>query len=142
MNRDQCVHVAVGVLRNESEEVLVALRPPDSHQGGLWEFPGGKVEPRESVEQALCREFEEELGISIYGCTAFMQIRHDYGDKTVLLDVCEVSGFTGSPRGREGQAIEWRRISDLRAADFPQANEGIIRALCLPHSAAITPDAQ
>ncbi len=56
------VHVAVGVIRNESQQILIALRPTESHQGGLWEFPGGKVEAGESVQTALNRELEEELG--------------------------------------------------------------------------------
>ena len=142
MNEDQAVHVAVGVLLNEKAEVLVALRPCDVHQGGLWEFPGGKLEPNESVQQALGREFDEELGIRIHTCIPFTQIRHDYGDKSVLLDVWTVGGFTGIPSGREGQKIEWRRISELRGADFPKANEGIIRALKLLHGVAITRGAQ
>ncbi len=131
MDRFQTVHVAVGLLLNENAEVLVALRPADVHQGGLWEFPGGKLEPNESVEQALGREFDEELGIAIHGCSPFIQVRHDYVDKSVLLDVWTVGGFTGSPRGREGQEVEWRKIAELRETDFPEANESIIRALRL-----------
>lgn len=129
MNNNSTVHVAVGVLLNEKREVLIALRPDDSHQGGLWEFPGGKVEEGESVEHALNREFEEELGISVQGCTPLTQIRHDYSDKSVMLDVWRIEKFSGIPRGREGQAIEWRALSKLRAVDFPKANAGIIHAL-------------
>ena len=93
--------------------MLIALRAEESHQGGLWEFPGGKVEPGESVEQALTREFEEELGIEVHSCTPFIQIRHDYTDKSVLLDVWNIESFSGAPRGREGQPIEWRAQSAL-----------------------------
>ena len=142
MDRKQTVHVAVGVLRNEKQQVLVALRPLDVHQGGLWEFPGGKVEQGESVDQALGRELEEELGVRVLGCTPLTQIRHDYGDKSVLLDVWTVDGFAGNPSGQEGQDIEWRDLSALREADFPKANERIIRALHLPDSIAITPEAR
>lgn len=140
VNRANPVHVAVGVLLNEDDEVLVALRSAELHQGGLWEFPGGKVEPGESVESALAREFEEELGINISACSPMTQIRHDYVDKSVLLDVWRVREFEGSPEGREGQPIEWRAISDLKAKDFPQANERIIRVLRLPARIAVTPD--
>ena len=136
MNRNSTVHVAVGVLLNDNREVLVALRPAQSHQGGLWEFPGGKVEEGESVEHALNREFEEELGISVQACTSLTQIRHEYSDKSVLLDVWRIEEYSGIPQGKEGQAIEWRALSKLRAADFPKANELIIHALM-----AITPDA-
>jgi len=125
------VHVAVGVLRNDQGQVLISLRADEAHQGGLWEFPGGKVEPGESVEQALSREVEEELGICVHSCTPFIQISHDYEDKSVLLDVWNVQSFSGVPRGREGQQIEWRAQSALCVDDFPRANARIIRALQL-----------
>lgn len=129
MNKNSTVHVAVGVLFNDNHEVLIALRPAESHQGGLWEFPGGKVEEGESVEYALNREFKEELGISVQACTPLIQIRHEYSDKLVMLDVWSIEKFSGIPQGREGQAIEWRALSKLRAVDFPKANERIIREL-------------
>ena len=132
MNKYSTVHVAVGVLLNGNREVLIALRSARSHQGGLWEFPGGKVEEGESVERALNREFEEELGISVQACTPLIQIRHEYSDKSVMLDVWRIEKYSGIPKGREGQAIEWRALSKLRAADFPKANERIISALNRP----------
>lgn len=131
MNKNPYVHVAVGVLVNDNREVLIALRPAQAHQGGFWEFPGGKVEEGESVEQALNREFEEELGISVQACSPITQISHEYSDKSVMLDVRRVEKFSGIPKGREGQTIEWRALSNLRAADFPKANERIIDALNL-----------
>ncbi len=131
MNKNLTVHVAVGVLLNDNREVLIALRPVESHQGGLWEFPGGKVEAGESVQQALNREFEEELGINVQACTPLIQISHEYSDKSVVLDVRRIEKYSGIAKGREGQAIEWRALSDLRAADFPKANERIITALNL-----------
>ena len=129
MNNNPIVHVVVGVLLNDNQQVLIALRPVQSHQGGLWEFPGGKVEEGESVEYALNREFEEELGISVLACTELTQIRHEYIDKSVLLDVWRIEKYSGTPKGREGQVIEWRALSKLRAEDFPKANERIIRVL-------------
>ena len=129
MNNNSIVHVVVGVLLNDNQQVLIALRPVQSHQGGLWEFPGGKVEEGESVEYALNREFEEELGISVLACTELTQIRHEYSDKSVLLDVWRIEKYSGTPKGREGQVIEWRALSKLRAEDFPKANELIIRVL-------------
>ena len=129
MNKYSTVHVAVGVLLNDKEEVLIALRPSQSHQGGLWEFPGGKVEAGESVEQALNREFEEELGVNVQSSTALTQINHEYSDKSVMLDVLRIEKYFGVPVGREGQTIEWRALSKLRATDFPKANQRIIRML-------------
>tara|TARA_B110000037_G_scaffold124360_1_gene141726 strand:+ start:6529 stop:6930 length:402 start_codon:yes stop_codon:yes gene_type:complete len=129
VNNNPIVHVVVGVLLNDNQQVLIALRPVQSHQGGLWEFPGGKVEEGESVEYALNREFEEELGTSVLACTELTQIRHEYSDKSVLLDVWRIEKYSGTPKGREGQVIEWRALSKLRAEDFPKANERIIRVL-------------
>ena len=129
MNKNSIIHVVVGVLLNDNHEVLIALRSAASHQGGFWEFPGGKVEEGESVECALNREFEEELGISVQVCTELTQIMHEYADKSVMLDVWRIEKFSGIPQGREGQVIEWRALSKLRAVDFPKANERIIRIL-------------
>jgi 8-oxo-dGTP diphosphatase len=131
MDSNSCVHVAVGVLLNDRKEVLIALRPAHVHQGGLWEFPGGKVESDESVEQALVREFEEELGIRVCACSPLIEIRHDYSDKSVLLDVWLIENYSGTSIGREGQSIEWRALSALNARDFPEANAPIIQALLL-----------
>ena len=78
------VHVAVGVIKLENKFFLTK-RLMDSHQGGLWEFPGGKVEKNETVHQALHRELKEEVSIDTLSCTSLMQISHDYGDKKVFL---------------------------------------------------------
>ena len=93
------VHVAAAVIRGADGRVLIAKRPQDKHQGGLWEFPGGKVEEGEAVERALARELEEELGIRVEAARPLIQVQHDYPDKQVLLDVWEVSSFTGEPHG-------------------------------------------
>ena len=69
------VHVAVGVLINDQDEVLIAKRPDNTHQGGLWEFPGGKVEPKELVEAALVREFKEEVDVSLNHTSPLLEIR-------------------------------------------------------------------
>ena len=68
------VHVAVGVVRNNLNQVLISLRHRDVHQGELWEFPGGKVDPGENVQAALCREFKEELGINLTRFFPFKKI--------------------------------------------------------------------
>jgi 8-oxo-dGTP diphosphatase len=123
------VHVAVGVILNAREQVLIARRSIDSHQGGLWEFPGGKLETGESVEQALFRELKEELAIEVSECSALVSIEHDYGDKLVLLDVCMVHAFTGDPVGVEGQVLRWIRIDQLEDYQFPAANKPIVKLL-------------
>ena len=123
------LHVAAGVIMNSSNEVLLALRPRHKHQGGLWEFPGGKVEAGEAVQVALARELEEELGLVVEECSALFVTSHDYGDRHVTLDVWMVTGFTGEPHGREGQEIAWVSLERLDNLDFPEANRPIVAAL-------------
>jgi len=110
------------------------------HQGGLWEFPGGKLEQGESPGQALERELLEELGIKVGAARQLIQVRHDYPDKSVLLDVWRVEDFAGIPMGREGQPLEWVALNDLGEFAFPAANIPIIQALQLPDRYLITPE--
>ena len=120
------VHVAVGLIFNSTDKVLIAKRPDSAHQGGLWEFPGGKVEACETVKDALARELLEELGISIQSAKAVMQISHQYNDKHVLLDVWSVDDFKGEASGVEGQPVKWVLPSELSHYQFPKANEKIV----------------
>lgn len=126
MNR---IHVAAGVILNSERQVLLALRPKDKHKGGLWEFPGGKVEAGESVRAALARELLEEIDLVVLEARPFLVIDHDYGDKQVRLDVWLVSRFDGTPRGTEGQQVAWVNVADLQHYRFPEANAGIVAAL-------------
>lgn len=134
------LHVAAGAIVNARGEVLLSLRPEHVHQGGLWEFPGGKVEAGESVRQALARELFEELGIRVAAARPLIRVPHDYPDKRVLLDVWAVTGFEGTPHGREGQPVEWVAVAALGERAFPEANRPIVAALQLPARYAITPD--
>ncbi len=122
------VHVAVGVIAR-GDEIFITLRPDDVHQGGKWEFPGGKVEEGETVLQALRRELAEEVGITVNHSEPVIVITHDYCDKQVKLDVHRVNDFTGEPHGKEGQASRWVNVKSLNASDFPEANIPIISAL-------------
>jgi 8-oxo-dGTP diphosphatase len=132
------VHVAVAAIVNDQHEVLIALRPENTHQGGFWEFPGGKVEAGEQVVEALQREISEELGIDVLSSRPLIQIRHDYPDKSVLLDVHRVDSFAGQPKGMEGQPLRWQSVDKLDESEFPAANRGIIRALTMPEHYVIT----
>ena len=127
------LHVAVGVIVDGANNILIALRPEDAHQGGLWEFPGGKVEQGESVKQALARELSEELGLQLESCRPLIEIQHDYSDKSVLLDVWWVEAFSGDclegSEGREGQPIKWVGAAALSDYSFPPANQAIITAV-------------
>jgi len=131
------LHVAVGVIKNTEGQVLISLRHDAAHQGGLWEFPGGKVEQGESVEQALMRELKEELDISIDQLSPLIQVKHQYSDLNVLLDVWTVTCFSGKPKGCEGQKIKWVNVDQLTDYSFPKANMPIITAAKLPTEYAI-----
>lgn len=133
------MHVVVGVIQNSRDEILISYRKPALHQGGLWEFPGGKVDRGETPAIALCREFEEELGIQPTQFFPFTQIKYKYPDKSVLLDVWRITQFVGEPFGKEGQSIEWRHKSKFDSNDFPAANAPIIRLSTLPQLLPITP---
>ncbi|MDH5764964.1 MAG: Nudix family hydrolase [Gammaproteobacteria bacterium] len=132
------IHVAVAVIVKSNRDVLIALRPGHLHQGGLWEFPGGKIETGETVYQALVRESREELGIDIQSARPYLKIHHNYHDKSVLLDVWKITEFTGNPTGLEGQQIKWQSIATLQPDDFPAANAMILRSLQLPDCYMIT----
>ncbi len=134
------IHVAVGVVTDSSGRILISQRPAHAHQGGLWEFPGGKVEAGETVCEALDRELQEELGIRPQRASRLLRVPHDYGDKRVLLDIWRLQGFTGSPHGREQQPVRWVAPAELHAYRFPAANRPIVRALTLPDQYLITPD--
>ena len=134
------VHVAAAVIRGVDGRILIARRADCQHQGGLWEFPGGKVEEGEGVEAALARELREELGIEVTRSRALIRVSHDYPDKQVLLDVREVEAFTGEPHGAEGQPLAWVTPRELSQYDFPEANKPIVAAARLPDQYLITPD--
>lgn len=130
--------VVAAVIRREGR-ILIAQRPRDKHMGGLWEFPGGKVEAGEDVRHALVRELDEELGITATAFAPLIRITHDYPDKAVCLDVWEVMAFHGEPHGREGQAVRWVTPDELPAFDYPAANRPIVTAARLPGCYFISP---
>lgn len=132
------IHVAVGVILDAGQRILVARRAEHLHQGGCWEFPGGKVEPGEDVNVALARELEEELAIVPTATSPLMRIHHDYPDRHVCLDVHRVTDWRGEPRGVEGQPLAWLTAPELAHRRFPEANLPIIRRLGLPPFLIIT----
>ena len=123
------IHVAVGIIRNSQGEILIAFRDKNKHEGGLWEFPGGKVEAEESVIEALKRELLEELGLEVIRSSPLLEIQHNYSGKYVRLDVWEVEEFQGEARGMEGQPVSWVGLEQLPNYEFPEANLKIISFL-------------
>jgi len=132
------VHVAVGVIVSTNEHnqphYFLTKRLDNAHQGGKWEFPGGKVEIGETTAQALARELKEEVNIDILSCQPLTIINHDYGDKKVCLEVFIVDNFIGEPEGQEGQEQSWFALEEFENLDFPKANESIIAKLVAGYS--------
>ena len=133
------IQVAVGVIKNKTGQVLLAKRPHDVHQGGLWEFPGGKQEAGEDARTALNREIQEELGLTVLKARPFIKLHYDYPEKSVVLNVWLIQEWTGVPCGREGQPIQWCSTGKLPELTFPAANEIIIKAIQLPPLYLVSP---
>ena len=132
------VAVAVAILIKPNGEFLLAQRPVGKVYAGWWEFPGGKVEPNESVIEALKRELHEELGIDITQAYPWLTIRHTYEHANVRLHVYRVSQWKGEPHGKEDQAFQWQSISNLTVSPLLPAAAPMIKALALPSVYAIT----
>ena len=113
----------------QMKQVLLAKRNAKQHQGGLWEFPGGKVDANEDHQTALKRELKEELDILVQHCTLYQVVQFDYADKQVTLNFFLVSDYTGEEKGVEGQLIRWVDIERLSDYNFPEANQVVVERL-------------
>ncbi|ORU89936.1 MAG: hypothetical protein A6F71_02945 [Cycloclasticus sp. symbiont of Poecilosclerida sp. M] len=134
------LRVAVGIVRNSKNEVLISKRHIEAHQGGLWEFPGGKFEASEDTFKALKRELDEELGIQIYSASPLIKVQHQYTKLTVLLDVQIVESYSGVAIGKESQELRWVALEELNGYSFLAANQAIINTLLLPKFYPIVDD--
>jgi 8-oxo-dGTP diphosphatase len=136
------IEVAAGILMDARGRVLLMQRLPGKHLAGLWEFPGGKVEPGETVAQALVRELDEELGVEVLGSAPLISIPWRYPEKTVRLHALRVTAWNGEPRAREGHPLRWAAVRDMDAAEMPAADAPILAALRLPPHYAIATTVQ
>jgi 8-oxo-dGTP diphosphatase len=120
--------VAACALIDADGRILLAQRPEDKSLAGLWEFPGGKVEPGETPEETLIRELDEELGIQTKeACLAPLTFAsHTYETFHLLMPLYVCRRFEGIPHGREGQAIKWVKPNALRDYPMPPADEPLI----------------
>ncbi|NOZ10658.1 MAG: Nudix family hydrolase [Gammaproteobacteria bacterium] len=135
---ESIINVAVGVLEDVAGRVLIGQRAGDRPYSGLWEFPGGKLEPGESVTDALAREYQEELGVQVHTSQPLLSFVFAYPEYTVRLHVLRITKYSGEPRGLEGQAIDWVALDQLGEHDMLVACPPIIAALSLPRIYAIT----
>ncbi len=124
------LEVAVGLLLAE-DQVLIAKRAKHKHQGGKWEFPGGKIEAGESPLAALARELEEEVGLTLDASVAegLIVLNHEYEDLYIRLHCYLLPRFSGQASGLEGQEVRWVTAGQLDQYSFPAANQEIIAAL-------------
>lgn len=124
--------VVACALVDADRRVLIAQRPAGKQLAGLWEFPGGKLEPGETPEEALIRELEEELGISTKtACLAPLTFAsHSYESFHLLMPLFVCRKWQGTPTAREHAALKWVRPHVLREYPMPPADEPLIAPLC------------
>lgn len=119
----------VAALIREGDRFFACQRPDDKARGGLWEFPGGKVEKGESREQALIRECREELGVAVRVEGPFLTVTHAYPDFTVRLHVFRCALPEGQPRMLEHQAFRWLARQDIGTLPFCPADLPVLRKI-------------
>ena len=125
--------VAAGILCDAAGRVLIAERLGDGPFHGMWEFPGGKIGADETAPEALSRELAEELGIEVTVCAPFMNLRHEYDDRIVTIELFSVSAWNSEPVGREGQALRWVERGQLDSVALLPADEPVVEALRQSH---------
>ncbi len=124
--------IGVAVIWNDQRQILIDRRRQEGLLGGLWEFPGGKIEPNETVEQCIQREIKEELGIEIEVGEHLITINHAYTHFHVTLNVHHCRHLSGNPQPLESDEIRWVEVNQLEQFAFPVANVKIIQALSQP----------
>lgn len=122
--------VAVAIIVDEENRVLITRRPLHAPHGGMWEFPGGKLEAEELPSSALIREIKEEVGIDILDYSFLGEVIHNYGTKTVNLLVFRVDHYQGNALCCESQMdLRWVSVGNLSNYEFPEANFKIIELI-------------
>jgi 8-oxo-dGTP diphosphatase len=121
--------IGVAVIWNQTGQILIDRRKVGGTMGGLWEFPGGKIELGETVEQCILREIREELAIEITVGEQLISIDHTYPTFYLTLTVHHCQHISGIPQPIESEEIRWVNIGDLNNYQFPAANIAIIKAL-------------
>jgi mutator protein MutT len=130
-DKSQLPHKQVGVaiISNAAGEILIDKRKMGGAMGGMWEFPGGKIEAGETIVDCIVREIREELAIDISVGEHLLTIEHNYPTIRVTLIVHHCKHISGIPQPIESDEIRWVKIGDLRQYQFPDANVAIIQAI-------------
>ena len=124
------LQVVMGLIFNAQSQILVAQRQKHQDAAGLWEFPGGKIEPGETALAALKREIREEVGVEITHAIPFLKYDYQYPDKTISLDTWKVISYQGEPWGCEGQTVVWLNFDLIPTLKFPAGNQKLLEFLC------------
>lgn len=121
--------ICIAIVQDKQGQYLICQRQEGQHLAGKWEFPGGKVEPGETLEQTLLRELQEEVGLVADSYQTFHSLSFDYDDLALQLHFYLVTEFTGQAKALEGQNMLWVALSELENYPFPKANKTIINKL-------------
>jgi A/G-specific adenine glycosylase len=121
--------IGVAVIWNANEQILIDRRPMNVTLGGLWEFPGGKIEPGETVNDCIQREIREELGIEVVVGNKLIAIEHTYSHFRITLHVYNCQHLQGEPQPLECDEVRWVTVEELDLYAFPEANQQIIDVL-------------
>lgn len=126
------IDVVCGVIEDADGRFLACLRPKGKHLGGLWEFPGGKVDPGESPGSALIRELKEELGVHVTVGSPLSEVIWNYGERTIRLLPYRCSVVCGEPRALEHEAVLWCSSDELQQLSWAAADVPVLQEL-FPH---------
>jgi mutator protein MutT len=129
---ESLITVAAAIIR-QGEHILLTRRQPDAHLPNLWEFPGGKVEPGESLSEALRRELLEELGVRAEIRDEYYATIHHYPTKSVDLHFFNCVIIDGEPRAIEVAEFRWVKPEELSSYEFPKADLELVERLARPH---------
>jgi len=133
------MHVMAAVMIDARGRVLLAQRPPGKHLAGMWEFPGGKLEPGETPMAALARELHEEIGVTLLHAEPLIRVPCHYPDRELVLDTWQTAHWEGEPQSLEGQALRWLPPEQVDPTMLARGDRAILQALRLPSRYAITP---
>jgi len=125
----ELLNVVIGIIIDTENKVLLNKRKKNTTLSGYWEFPGGKIKPNETLNQALSRELFEELGIKIGNTDPLDSIEYQYSEHDVLLLPFRIIDYKGTPRGLEGQELMWCPLNRLQNVNILPANRFFIEML-------------
>ena len=128
-HKRELLSIAIGILRNAKNEVLLGKRMKGKNLKGYWEFPGGKIKPNETPEEALFREFQEELGVEIGRSKKMESISYQYDQYDVLLMPFKIIDYIGNPAGLEGQELMWCATDQLKEIEILPADQSLVEKL-------------